>query len=217
MKQFKILFSLTTILLCSACGITKEQRMGSVTPTNFEYNTEFETLKTIIVLPMEIDGIKKNFLFDNGAELTIIQRDSVVGKGSSINSPSGKTTKSGSEIIKSLKIGNIDFVNTFALNTDMNGVSEQLSNFGGLIGQPIIRKANWLINYPKRTIKISSKDLSDNTFITLRLEKDNDIPFTYISIEGKVERALIDLGASTEFTLTKESELAKYLLSKYKF
>lgn len=217
MKDFKILFSLFIVLLFVGCGITKEQKMGNVSPTSFEYKTEFKTLKTIIVLPFEIEEIQKNFLFDTGAELTVIQRDSVIGKGSSINNPSGKTTNSGSEIIKSLKIGNIDFINTFAVNTNMIGISEQLPNFGGIIGQPIISKASWLINYPKKTIEISSKDLSDSTFIALRLEKENNIPYTFVSIEGKVEKALIDLGSSSELTLTKESELAKYLLSKYNF
>ena len=217
MKDFKVLFSFVIILLCVGCGIMKKQKMGSVAPTDFEYKTEFKTLKTIIILPMKIDGIEKNFLIDTGAEITVIQRDSVIGKDSSINNPSGLTTNSGSEIVKSLKIGNIEFLNTFALNTNMSGVSELLPNFGGLIGQPIISKANWLIDYPKKTIEISSNDLSDSKFLTLRLEKKNNIPYTFVSVEGKEVKAIIDLGSSTEFTLTKESELAKYLLNKYNF
>ena len=216
MKDFKVLFSFVIILLCVGCGITKEQKMGSVAPTDFEYKTEFKTLKTIIVLPMKIDGIEKDFLMDTGAEITVIQRDSVIGKGSTINHPSGKTN-SGSEIVKSLRIGNIDFKNTFAINTNMSGILEQLPSFGGLIGQPIISKANWLINYPKKTIEISSNDLSDSNFITLRLEKKNNIPYTFVSVDGKIVKAIIDLGSSSVFTLTKESELAKYLLNKYNF
>jgi hypothetical protein len=217
MKDFKILFSMFIVLLFVGCKITKEQKMGNVLPTSFEYKTGFKTLKTLIIIPAEMDGIKKNFLFDTGAELTTIQRDSVIGKGSLINSPSGRATNSGSEIVKSLKIGNIDFINTFAVNTNMSGVSEQLPDFGGVIGQSIINKANWLIDYPKKTIEISSQDLSDSKFITLRLEKENNVPYTYVSVDGKEVKAIIDFGSSTEFTLTTESELAKYLLSKYNF
>ena len=99
----------------------------------------------------------------------------------------------------------------------MSGVSGQLPNFGGIIGQPIISKTNWLIDYPKKTIEISSQDLSDSKFITLRLERENNVPYTFVSVDGKVVKAIIDLGSSTEFTLTKESELAKYLLNKYSF
>lgn len=217
MKIIKVLLSLFSIILINSCGITKEQKMGNVLQSNFQYKTNFTTLKTLIIIPAELDGIEKNFLFDTGAEMTIIQRDSTIGESSSIRGASSVTVNGGTEIVKSLKIGNVEFANTFAVNMNLFKIEEQIPNFGGLIGQTIIGKANWLIDYPNRTIEVSDKDLTDLTFQNLQVKLKSNVPHTYIKIDGKKHEVLIDLGASTEFILDTESELAKELLKKYDF
>ena len=51
--------------------------------------------------------------------------------------------KLGKEYVKSLKIGTVEFKNIFALNSDLDGLKQQISDFGRIIGQTIINKANW--------------------------------------------------------------------------
>ena len=70
----------------------------------------------------------------------------------------------GTEYVKSMKIGDVEFENTFAGNGNLKGLKEQISNFGGIIGQPIIRKANWLIDYPNKILRVSNENLVDKTF-----------------------------------------------------
>jgi len=99
----------------------------------------------------------------------------------------------------------------------MIGLKEQIPNFGGIIGTTIINKANWLIDYPNKKLRISNKNLADETFKTIKIKRKGGSPYTNISINGIEYKVVIDFGSSSEFSLPKESELAKQLLQKYEF
>ena len=217
MKKFKSLLIGLIILTTFSCSVTRNQNKGNVFPENFEYQTEFKTIKSVIILPFELNGVSKNFLFDTGADYSLIQRDSILGKTGNYGGASKRKMKLGNEIIASLKIGAIDFRNTVALNGDMKGLKEQIPNFGGLIGQPIIKKANWLIDYPNKIVKISNKNLVDNSFETIQIKREGGAPYTSISIDGIEYKVVVDFGSSSEFNLPKESKLAKQLLRQYDF
>jgi len=163
MKKLKLLFTLTLFITFS-CSVTKNQKKGTVQPNSFNYETEFTTAKSAIILSFEIDGISKNFLFDTGADFSVIQRDSTKGRTGNYDGASNRKMKLGKEIITSMKLGNVDFKNTYALNGNLKGLKEQIKNFGGIIGQPIISKANWLIDYPNKSLSISDDKLSDDSF-----------------------------------------------------
>lgn len=210
-KQF-LLISIVTLLL--GCSITKNQNKGNVVPENFNYQTKFETIKSVMILPVEINGISRNFVFDTGANYSLIQRDSILGKTSNIQGASKRKMKLGNEMISSMKIGNVDFINTFALNGDMKGLKEQIPNFGGLIGQPIIKKANWLIDYPNKLVNISNKNLTDTSFETIEITRKGGSPYTYISINGIKHKVIIDLGSSSGLNVPRDSKLAKQLLNQ---
>lgn len=213
----KHLLIILVLFICFNCSNTKFINQGKVNTSNFYYKTKFNAIKTVLILPFELDGISKNFLFDTGAELTVVQRDSIFGETFTIRGATNRTMKNGSETIKSLKIGDIDFINTFANNADLVGLKEQIPNFGGIIGRPIINKANWLIDYPKKTLEISNRELSDDTFINLPLDNSNGAPYTFLKINGKEYKVIIDLGSSSRFNVPQDSELAKALMKTIKF
>jgi hypothetical protein len=217
MKSLKpILFPIFLFLIFS-CSSTKIQKKGTVFPKNFDYETEFTTQKTVLIVPVKINGISKNFLFDTGADFNVIQRDSTFGKISKVSGASKRKAEMGEEYVHSMKIGNVDFVETFAQNGDLVGLKEQIFNFGGIIGRPIISKANWLIDYPNKTLRISSQNLVDETFQTIQIKRKSGAPYTYISINGNDYKVIIDFGSSSEFSLPQESKLAKHLLQQYEF
>jgi len=205
------------LLILFSCSVTNYQKKGTINPKNFNYETAFTTLKTVIIFPAEIEGKSKNFYFDTGAQYSIIQRDTLIGSLVNVSGASKRSIEAGSEIVKMFKIGDIEFTNTVAINTDMVGLKEKISNFGGLIGQPIIEKANWLIDYPNKKLKISSKNLADDSFQTIKIKRKGGSPYTYISINGIEYKVVIDFGSSSEFSLPKESKLAKQLLQQYTF
>jgi hypothetical protein len=217
MKNLKPILFAFILFLAFSCSITKIQKKGKVQPEAFNYETAFTTQKTVIILPFKLDGVSKNFLFDTGADFSIIQRDSTFGKISNVTGATNRKMKMGEEYIKSLKIGAVDFRNTFALNGDLIGLKEQIPNFGGIIGQPIINKANWLIDYPNKKLWISNENLVDETFEKIKIKREGGAPYTYIAINGIEYKVVIDYGSSSEFSLPKESKLAKQLLQQYEF
>lgn len=217
MKNLKLLLFSLILLLSFSCSVTHYQKKGTVEPESFDSEIEFTTAKTVIIIPSEINGVSKNFYFDTGAQYSIIQRDSIIGSSMEVGGASNRSIETGSEVVKSLKIGNVEFVGTVASNTDMSGLKEQIPNFGGIIGTPIINKANWLIDYPNKKLRISNENLVDETFKTIQIEKKGGSPYTYISIEGIEYKVIIDFGSSSEFSLPKESELAKKLIQQYTF
>ncbi|MBT8185820.1 MAG: retropepsin-like domain-containing protein [Eudoraea sp.] len=217
MKNSKPLIYGLFLCLIFSCSISKNQKKGNVIPENFEYETEFAIAKSVIILPFEINGVTKNFLFDTGADYNVIQRDSFLGRTRKYDGASNRKAKLGSEIVESMKFGDVEFKNTYAVNGDLIGLKEQIPNFGGLVGQPIIGKANWLIDYPNKTLQISSKNLSDNTFRTIKIKREHGAPYTLISINGIEHKVIIDFGSSSEFNLPEDSKLAKQLLQQHHF
>lgn len=217
MKILKPLLFVLLLLISFSCSVTKNQKKGTVSPENFDYETEFTTLKTLLVIPSELNGVSRTFLFDTGAQFSTIQRDSLIGSSITIDGASKRSVDGGTEVIKSFKIGNVEFINTFATNTDMIGLKEQIPNFGGFIGQTIINKANWLIDYPNKKLKISNKNLVDETFQTIKIKRKKGSPYTKILINGIEYEVIIDFGSSSEFSLPKESKLAQQLLKQFEF
>lgn len=217
MKNLNLLIFFCTLFISFSCSVTKNQTKGTVQPQNFNFETEFTTVKSVIILPFEIDGIYKNFLFDTGSDYSLIQRDSTTGRIANFEGASKRKMKLGTEYVKSMKIGDIEFKNTIALNGNLEGLKEQISNFGGIIGQPIINKSNWLIDYPNKRIRISNENLADKTFKKVIIERKGGEPYTFLLINEVEYKVLIDFGSSSEFSLPKESKLAKQLLQQYKF
>ncbi len=123
----------------------------------------------------------------------------------------------GNEYTKSIKIGEVDFQNTYGVNGNLTGLKEQIPNFGGLIGQPIISKANWLIDYPNKSLKISNKHLADSSFTTVEIKREDGAPYAFITINEKRYKVIIDTGSTSDLNLPKESELAQELLTMYNF
>ena len=208
---------LVTIFFLS-CSISRIQHQGHTSPQSFYYKDNFSTIKTLIVLPLEIDGQpSRNFLFDTGADITLVQKDTIDGKTEKIKGASGRKMELGREIVESFKLGNIEFLNTYAWVGDFVGLKEQVPNFGGLIGQSIINKANWLIDYPNKHIEISNQRLIDDSYEEIKIIVKAGSPYTYITVDGNEHEALIDLGSSSAMSIPEESKLAKDILAQHVF
>lgn len=215
--RFSPLYIFITCLLLS-CSSAKYVNQGKVASKDFYYKTTYTTAKTIMLVPCEFEGETKNFLFDTGAELTVVVRDSIFGERFTVRGATKRTMESGSETLSSLKIGDVDFVNTFANNSKLDGLKEKIPDFGGIMGRPIINKANWLIDTKNKTFAISDRDLSDDSFVDLPMEgKKGGAPYTLLTIEGKEYKVILDFGSSSTFNVPNDTELASILLSKHDF
>lgn len=208
---------LLSLLVITSCSVTHLQHEGSVQPHHFYHEMEFETYRSIIVIPVMVKGNSRNFLFDTGANLTILQQDSITGKSATVGGASNRKVEMGHETVDRLQIGKIRFVNTHAINSPLDGLKDSIPNFGGLIGQSVISKANWLIDYTNQKLQIANYHLADSSFQKIRIERKNGSPYTQIELEGDRYKAMVDLGSSGELTVPTESKLAKQLLSTYAY
>lgn len=217
MNFFSIIIFTVTFVIINGCAINKLQNKGDIENNEFHYSMDFSTAKGLVIIPAKIDGKQKSFLFDTGADLSLIQRDTLKGNISKITGASKRKVELGKEIVESIKIGTINFRNTYAWNGDLKGLKEQINNFGGIIGQPIISKANWLINYPLKRLEISNKNLVDDSYQSVEIKRKGGAPYTYITFSGIKYRVVIDLGSTSSFNIPKDSKLAKEILSTYIF
>lgn len=65
MKYIKgnIILFIISIIFISGCSTTKLADKGEVIPAHFYVKTNFETAKSLIVIPCKLEGQAKNFLF----------------------------------------------------------------------------------------------------------------------------------------------------------
>lgn len=212
----KNIIKFIVLIVTFSCSTEKLQNKGFIRPQSASTKLDFITNKTVITLPTIINGTLKNFVFDTGAELTVVQQNKTTGIKTKITGADGKKVKLGTGKIDLLKIGEVEFKNIYALNYNMEYLTNEIPNFGGIIGQSVICKANWLIDYTKNKIEFTDKPIEMIGFETLKPKNIRD-PYIDLLIEGKVYSALIDLGSSVAVTIPEDSKLAEKLLSKYTF
>jgi hypothetical protein len=218
MNKTKYIFALTLAILLFGCSTIYKMNRGKVVPSDFNAKINITTSKGVMLIPCEYEGEIKNYLFDTGAQLTDIQREKLKGKRVSVRGASNRIMESGTEVLKSFMIGDVEFKNIFATNSDSKGLKEQIPNFGGIIGRPIIDRANWLIDLPNNTLTISNKELSDESFSDIPIEENSiGAPYTMIAIEGESYRGIIDLGSISMLNVPSNTELASELMEIYDF
>lgn len=210
-----ILLFCMLLILISGCSLTRLQRQGFTQPDEFYYKTTFTPFKSCVVLPAIIGNDTSNLLFDTGCQITLIQSDTSTEKSVEVTGASDQTMKLGHVVIDVMKIGDVFFYNTNAATGDYTGIKEQIPDFGGIIGQPLISKANWLIDYTTNTIEISSRNLSDDSFKTIRIREKNGSPFTFVTIAGKKHKTLIDLGSSKGLSIPERTDVANEIIEKH--
>lgn len=115
-----------------------------------------------------------------------------------------------------MKLADMEFQKICAKNLNFDYVEKLVPNFGGLIGQAILSKANWLIDYPNKTVKISTKTIENIGYETINL-KNIRKPEIIINIDGENYKAFVDLGSSTALSVLETSPLGKKLAQKITF
>lgn len=212
-------FIFLAIFTLGCTTVSKLQKKGSVIPEEFRESIPFTTYKSVIVLPVETNEGTKNFLFDTGAQLNLIQSTtSDEKKTATVEGASNRKMELQQISVSSLKFGQVAFINTVSLAGDFDGLKQQIPNFGGAIGQSVMSKANWKIDYPNKILELSTQPLSDASFQSIAVERENGSPHVLLTIDGTAYKCLVDLGASTPgVSIPEEHPLAKELLSKHNF
>ncbi|WP_162555783.1 aspartyl protease family protein [Reichenbachiella versicolor] len=145
----------------------KTLKQGEVKQEDFLTEIPFYYQNNTIIIEVQIDGRNYNFIFDTGNDLTsiddgLMSEISVKSNNHSQKVSDAQKNKLVTEFvsIESLSIAGVEFTNIGAQVFD-HSPFEQVWGCGqsvsGIIGNNLMRKAKWQIDYKNRVLRVSDK------------------------------------------------------------
>jgi len=162
---YTILLIFTLSLIgCNGAKVAKQLKTGYTSPKIFKTSFPFEVKQGLIIVKTEIKNKIYDFILDTGAsnviskelanELNISPIDS-----EDIYDTQGNKQNLEYQFLNNVKLGDINFSQTFAAIINYNEI-EELSclNVSGIIGANLMRHAVWDINFENQTITITNSE-----------------------------------------------------------
>jgi hypothetical protein len=205
--NLRIIFAIVFIAQsCSAIKVSKLRTGGAVKDASFMEEIPLRYVNDLILIDVFINGKAYNFLFDTGAELSVIG-DHVKKEidYSSITSAAVETssmTSKRQEFVElgDLIIGTVSFERTGAVIMDISHFNNYFGcqPIDGILGNNLMRKAAWQIDYENRKIVLcdnSSKLNVSKDAIKINLD-DADTRNVYLdlTIDGVSSNFTFDTG-----------------------
>lgn len=161
-----VLLSLCAGLLtgCHFIKVPKLAKQGNVAKSDYLHEVPFDYSKGLILVDVLINGKTYNFVFDTGAELSVIGahiKDAVDHKVIASAKVKATQNKSESKVhfirIPSIILASVDFENTGAIIADLAHMNEPFGcrPIDGIIGNNLMRKAAWQIDYAAERLRVS--------------------------------------------------------------
>ncbi len=200
----------------SRCSIkwTEAIQSGSVSQHGIKETVNIEIQKSLIILPVTINGTRYRFLFDTGAPFSIsnkIQKENnfkIISKGKIVDSDKNKKKVNWSQI-DSVFISDVLFLNQTAFVGDFeaNPIMKCLE-IDGIIGSNLIRNCNWMIDQENKTLSIFSSidEKANENCIVIPFNTDYQYNI-FIDInfgQAKVNNILVDYGSNGSIALSNE-------------
>ncbi len=201
----------------SACSVTKLQKAGTTNLDSFRVEAPFTMESDLIEIKAKVNGETRYMIFDTGADLSLITQDKATGKITEVEGAGNKSIKLGRDKVHSINIGELAFENTYAVNGKLQGVEQKMKNFGGIIGQPIIAKANWLFDFNEKVFIVSNQSLDQADFESINITRENGRPYATVTVEGTKYKAILDMGSTSTLSIPDNHPLAEILLQKLAF
>ncbi|REE25714.1 aspartyl protease [Winogradskyella pacifica] len=165
-NNFILFFIAINFLSCSSLKRLKTVTQGKVEQENYTEEIPFKFVKNQIIIEVEINNKNYSFIFDTGNELTTIDPNIINEISYKSNNVKGRISDANKTItsneylsISNIKIGKIDFKNIGAYSSDFTHYYQFLGpdTYYGIIGNNLMRKAKWQIDYKNKVIRISDK------------------------------------------------------------
>ncbi|WP_310556504.1 PDZ domain-containing protein [Flavobacterium sp.] len=219
---FLIFFILNPIILFSQEGFQFNSNKKKIT-------VPFQLINNLIVMPIEINGVKLNFLLDTGVEKTVLfsleESDSVqfknvekikirgLGEGKSIDAFHSKQNT----------VTILDLIDTnhgvyIILDQEVNFSSQLGIPVHGIIGHNFLKNYFIEVNYQKKKLSIYKRSIDfclkklkryDEIPISLELEKPYILSYSTINKKKIKTKILIDTGGSDALWLFENEENIK--------
>ena len=186
-------------------------KKGYVKQKEYFVEIPFNYANKHIYIEVVISGKKYNFVFDTGYEVTTIDSNIAkeiqykIIKEVSLSGSSFADQKVALVELPNIAIANLDFEETYALLQDLSFTKKPATQkIDGIIGNNVMRKSKWQIDYVQKVIRISSKIENFKSLPTAKKielnNKDWGLGYVAIELNNQKHQFLFDLGSNGEFT-----------------
>lgn len=208
------------VIVLFSCSPATFKTQGTIVNQNFFNEIPFELVNDLIIVKVEIDSKSYNLAFDSGAEIHALderiasQINFKTIKKLKVNSTTGSKRGQLLAEIPELSIDGIKFNNTAAVFLDLSAIDKMIGCYPihGLLGNNLMRKSNWQIDYQNKVIRVTDdfsklKTSNDAHRLKMNAGKSGNIYFD-IKIAGKNITSTFDTGYNgklkvNEMTLLK--------------
>ena len=201
-----------TLINCSAQNGKQISKNGYIKQKEYFVEIPFNYINKHIFIEVIISDKKYNFLFDTGYEITTIDPKisneinyklirEIDLSGSSIANQKANLIE-----LPNISLSNLNFEETYGMIQDLSYMKEnkEKNTVNGVIGNNLMRKSKWQIDYVKKVIRISNKtDKFEGLQNAKKIELNNkDWGLGYVDIElnDQKHKFIFDLGSNGEFT-----------------
>lgn len=169
----------------------------------------FDYIDGKIVIPVEIDNQKYNFIFDSGALTLISSKINNLSASKSSILFEAKDANQNKDIkdvyvLKSLKVGNVNIknVNFSTINTDWLS-QRACMKIDGILGANALDGNIWKIDFLKKIIFINDNIYSEGIIIPFKKDSFTKVPKISGKIRGKNIDFLFDTGSNSSISVSK--------------
>ena len=206
---------LLSSIFLSSCTNSNFDRGYFIPTDNEPVEIEFEVVSNLIIIKAEINGVSGKFLFDNGFSLSAVNQEFAnrahidFNNLSNMRDANNKRAKTPESTVDSVVISNQSFIETgfYKINTS---TFFPCNSIDGIIGASIINKANWIIDFEKKKIRISSLPFKEKGNKLPISFSNNNSSFTTISILGIPYKCKIDLGNTKSLEIDRTYAKGSY-------
>jgi len=157
----------------------------------------------LIIVPIQFNGVEKNFIFDTGASVSVgfswIKEELVkTSKTLKITSSSRKKSRLRYYKSDSINLASARITKHRILATNDSDIFS-CYNIDGVLGVDIIAEFNWIINYDKKYLIMYNKDFFPENLKKMHsvdFDYDKRRPYAYLNFGNERLRFLLDTGAT---------------------
>ncbi|UTW65251.1 aspartyl protease family protein [bacterium SCSIO 12643] len=211
------LLSFSSCGVLSAFKIQKAKQNEHMGKSQYYQELPFKIVNGLIVIPVNISGTEKNFIFDTGAH-TILDQNLLsqisyqkLGKTKTFDS-NGQRRFLQTIQIDQLHIGQIPFYDVVATTTDLQLLSKlSCIDISGIIGINIMNKGIWQIDYSKSAIIFTDQPNllpSSSEADTIPFQSDiQGYPTLSIHMDSSfIDQGLLDTGFNGSIVLSQQHQ-----------
>ncbi|MCF6171680.1 MAG: retroviral-like aspartic protease family protein [Bacteroidales bacterium] len=203
------------LLFGSCAKVAKLAKQGSVNKTSYITEIPFNYYNNLIFIEVSINGKTFHFFLDTGAELNVIDQSianeleyTIITKSKVSGTSKSRQTLQLVEI-PNIMIADVSFRNTGAILADLTSIKKFFGcpHIDGVIGNNLLRKAIWQIDYQNEHIlitdELSKVKISGQAHVIDMEPKEWGNVHLDVSLNGIKSKYIFDTGFTGKFETNK--------------